>query len=305
MENLSNHPLYRRHSIDSAINSTWEFYKKNFLSLFGIALVMSIINQYTATLINVQEIQSITDPMQMLEKMKEYVGPIMIISVVNLFFTTVLQYYIIHKPLDGTKTVITAFVHAFRYFLPFLIIMVLLAFFGSIAIILGVFALIVGALFAALYIMTLYMFVLPILMIEGHGIGHTIARTFSLAHRNFWQNIGWVSVYIILLIVISVIFSALIMIPFAGNFMKNLFNPGETAALSYVSNPIYIGLSALAGALTFPIMPIFACILYFNARASEDEKKNVQPVVTEYRPTVEDLYAKPRSEEHPDNQEIK
>jgi hypothetical protein len=301
MENLSNHPLYRRHSIDTALNSTWEFYKRNFLQLFGISLIMSIINQYTASLIKFGEMQSVTEPAQMIEKLQEFVLPILIISVVNLFFTTLLQHYIIRKPLDGTS-ILSSFISAFRYFFPFLIIMILLAFFGSIAIVLGVFALIIGAFFAALYVLTLYMFVLPLLIVEDQGIGHTIMRTFSLAHRNFWQNIAWVSVYVILLIVISVIFSALIMIPFAGDFMKTILHPGELAAANYMTNPLYIGLSALVSALTFPLMPILSCILYFNARASEDERKNVQPVVTEYRPTVEDLYAKPREEDNSENQ---
>jgi hypothetical protein len=54
-------------------------------------------------------------------------------------------------------------------------------------------------------------------------------------------------------------------------------------------------------------MPIFACILYFNGRSGEE-----QPVtpVSDYSPTdgkvrVEDLYAKPFSEDHPENPENK
>ena len=45
--------------------------------------------------------------------------------------------------------------------------MILLGFFGAIAIVLGVIALIIGAFFAVLYIMTLYLFILPIMMVEG------------------------------------------------------------------------------------------------------------------------------------------
>jgi hypothetical protein len=175
--------------------------------------------------------------------------------------------------------------------------MILLAFFGTIAIFIGVFALIIGALFAGLYVLTIYLFILPLLMVEGPNIGNTISRSFSLTHRNFWQNIGWVSVFLILLIVVSVVLSAVVMMPFAGDFLKNILHPGE-ATTSYVSNPIYIFLSALATAVTFPVLPIFSCVLYFNARASEDEIKTVEPVQTEYRPTVDDLYAKPRQDEN-------
>jgi hypothetical protein len=299
MDPITSHPLYRRHTIDTAMSSTWEFYKKNFIFLFVLSLVMSLISQYTASLINIQELQTITDPAQLIEKLKEYIAPMLIISLVNLYFTTVIQHYIIHKPIDSNYSFVHSLVQAFRYYIPFLILMILLAFFGTIAIVIGVFALIIGALFAALYVMTIYLFILPLLMVEGPNIGNTIARSFRLTHRNFWQNIGWVAVYIIILIVISVVLSAVIMLPFAGDFMKTILHPGEAAnATNYVTSPVYIGLSALAGAITFPILPVFACVLYFNARASEDERQTVQPVQTEYRPTVEDLYAKPRQDEN-------
>ncbi len=100
---VKNHPLYMRHNIDSAMSSLWEFYKKRFLSLFLISFAMSLAIQYISTLINVQELSSITDPMVMLEKIKEMIIPILIISVVNLLFNVVLQYYILFNPLEQRK----------------------------------------------------------------------------------------------------------------------------------------------------------------------------------------------------------
>ena len=50
MDQFSSHPLYRRHNIDSAMSSLWEFYKKKFLSLFVISLVMSLVIQYASTI---------------------------------------------------------------------------------------------------------------------------------------------------------------------------------------------------------------------------------------------------------------
>jgi hypothetical protein len=53
-------------------------------------------------------------------------------------------------------------------------------------------------------------------------------------------------------------------------------------------------------------MPIFACILYFNGKAGEDQIKPVHTVDPESdRVKVEDLYAKPYSDDHPDNPENK
>ncbi len=59
-------------------------------------------------------------------------------------------------------------------------------------------------------------------------------------------------------------------------------------------------------ALTLPVMPIFACILYFNGKARE-EQNQVKVVLSqeENRVRVEDLYAKPYSDDHPDNPDNK
>jgi hypothetical protein len=302
MDQFSSHPLYRKHNIDSAMNSLWSFYKNRFLSLFVISFAMSLVMQYGATFIDMKELQTTKDPMVMFEIIKGYMVPILIISLVNLLFTTILQYYIIYNPLNRENNFFVSLLKSLKYYIPYLIIMILLAFAGSIAIVLGVFVLIIGMFFAMLYVFTLYLFILPIMMIEGINIGNTISRTFTLAHRNFWSNIGWVAVFLILLIVISVLLTAIILLPFTLSFVKTIFNPDASAAIEMATNPVYIIFSAVAGALTLPIMPIFACILYFNGRAGEEQGRTVVPVNSEDgRVRVEDLYAKPYSDDHPEN----
>lgn len=307
MDQFSSHPLYRKHNIDTAMSSLWEFYRKKFLSLFIMSLVMSFVIQYASTLVNMKELSSITDPMILLEKIKGFLLPILIISLINLLFSTILQYYIIFDPVSSENNIFVSIVKSLKYFIPYLVIMVLLAFAGSIAIILGVFVLIIGAFFAMLYVMTLYLFILPIMMVEGINIGSTISRTIALTHRNFWSNIGWVAVFIIIILVLSVIFSGIILLPFTGSFVKTIINPEDaTKLIEVTSNPLYIILSAIVSALILPLMPIFACILYFNAKAGEEQ---IQPATTinpeNERVRVEDLYAKPYSEDHPDNPENK
>ena len=306
MDQISNHPLYKRHNIDSAMSSLWEFYKKNFLTLFIACLAMSLLMQYASTMVNMKELSSITDPMILLEKIKDLLLPILLISVINLLFTTILQYYILFNPVNGTSF-FASIIKSLKYFIPYLIIMVLLAFAGSIAIVLGVFVLIVGAFFAMLYVVTIYLFILPVMMVEKTNIGSTISRTLTLTHRHFWSNIGWVAVFIILMLVISVIFSGLILLPFSGSFLKNILNPDDAGKMVDVaSNPVFIILSAIVSAFTLPLMPIFACILYFNGKAGEQEVQPViQPEPENNRVRVEDLYAKPYSEDHPDNPENK
>jgi len=271
MEMLSSHPLYGRHNIDSVMSSLWDFYRKRFLVLFGASFVMSFIMQYFSTTIDLSGLTSMTDPYEMLAAMKEFIWPMVILSIANLLFTTILQYYIIYSPVDSSTSIFTACYKALNYFVPYLIIIVLFAFFGSIALVLGLFALIIGIFFVALYLVTLYLFFLPVLMVEGTNIAHAISRSFRLTHRGFWTNIGWVAVFVLILIVLSLVLSMIIMIPFTGSIFKGITNPEEAmVALDYIRNPFFIILGSLANALYFPLLPIFAAIMYFNGRAKED-----------------------------------
>jgi len=307
MEPISNHPLYRKHNIDSAMSSLWDFYKKKFLSLFIMSFVMSLVIQYVSTQVNITELSSITDPKLLLEKIQGFLIPILIISLINLLFTTILQYYIIFNPLNSGDNIFNSILKSLKYFIPYLIIMILLAFAGSIAIILGIFVLIVGAFFAMLYVVTLYLFILPVMMVEGINIGNTISRTITLTHRNFWSNIGWVAVFIIIMLVVSVIFSGIILLPFTGSFVKTIMKPEEASKLvDFASNPLYIILSAIVSALILPLTPIFACILYFNGKAGEEKIQAIPSADPENsKVRVEDLYAKPYADDHPDNPENK
>lgn len=307
MDQIKNHPLYQRHNLDTAMSSLWDFYKKNFIVLFLISLGMSLLMQYGATFINIKELQSMTDPILLLEKLKGYMVPILIISVINLLFNVIFQYYIIHKPIDSEKNFLTCLIESLKYFIPYLIIMILLAFAGSVLLVLGILALVVGVFFAMLYILVIYVFILPVLMIEEGSIGHTINRTMFFTHKNFWTNIGWVAVFILLLLVVSIILSAVILLPFSGSFLKTLTNPEDASKIAdMATSPAYIILSAIASAITMPLMPILSLIMYFSQRAGEEQNQFIPSgEKEEQKVRVEDLYAKPYSDDHPDNPEKK
>jgi len=298
MESITNHPLYRAHTIDSAMDSLWSFYKKKFIPLFVTSFVMGLAVQYLSSAINMTELQSITDINEMMNKMKELLVPMLIVSLVSLLFTTILQHYVIFNPIDRENNIFRSITASLRYFFPYIIIMIFLAIAGSFAIFIGLLLLVVGVIFAAVYVMMIYLFILPVMMVEGPNIAGTISSTVRFAHRNFWSNIGWTAVFIILLLVISVILSGLVLLPFTGNFFKAFTNPGEAASLIEITTrPLYIILSSLMSAITFPLMPIFAAILYFNARAREQSQFSGIPVQEdEHKVSVEDLYAKPLPE---------
>ncbi len=306
MDQFSNHPLCRKHTLDSVMSSLWDFYKKNFVVLFTTSLIMALGVQYLSSSFNFSGV-NMTDPAALLEKFKEFLWPMLYISLISLVFTLIIHYFIIYNPVDSNVSIFVSVYKSLKYLIPYLIILILFAFFGSFAMILGFFALVIGMFFAALYIATLYLFVLPILMVEGPNIGNAISRTFKLAHRNFWPNLGWVAVIVLIIVVFSFILSSLILIPFTGSFFKSLSNPEEvTNILNFTANPIYIILSALISAFIFPVMPLLGTILYFNGKAREENPDTVaSPVNEPDKVKVEDLYSKPYSDDHPDNPDKK
>ena len=296
MEPISNHPLYKHHTIDSAMNSLWDFYTKKFVTLFLVSFIMGLIIQYLSSMIRIDigDYQSLNMEEMML-KLREYMWPMIIVSVLSLVFTTILHSYVIFNPLDNENNIFRCILKSFRYLIPYLMMMIMLAIAGSFALFLGLLLVVIGALFAGIYIMTLYLFILPIMMVEGPNIANTIGRTIKLAHRDFWSNIGWTAVFVIIMVVVMMIFSGLILLPFTGSFFSAVKNPEEaTAVLDFTSKPLYIILSAVLNGLIMPLLPIFACILYFNGRAREDHQLSSETVD---KVRVEDLYAKPLPEE--------
>ena len=298
MEPITTHPFYRKHDIDSVMSSMWGFYKKKFVVLFLSAIVMSAVMQLITMSLDLTELQTTTDPAIMIEKLMGMMKPILLAALLNFVFTVILTYYIILSPIDSSVNIFTACYKSLKVLVPYLIIMVLFTFFASLAAVLGILAFIIGIFFTMLYVMVLYMFILPLLIVETTNIGHVLGRTFRLAHNGFWTNMGWVAVFIIIVLVISVFASFIIMIPFTGHFFKILSNPQDvSSAMEYMKNPFYIGLSVLVSALYTPLMPIFSAIMYFNGRAKEDVSE-VMPVTNDEpeKVRVEDLYAKPRDE---------
>jgi len=302
MNQINSHPLYKIHNIDTAISSLWEFYKKKFFGLFAVSIVLAFTSQYLSTMIDISELQAITDPQELLLKMRDFLWPVILISVVSLFFSTIMHYYVLYNPLDAENNLLSCAIKSLRFFVPYLILMILFVFFGSFALLLGLVVLVIGILFAALYLFTFYLFILPVMMVEGPSIANTIGRTFSLVHRRFWPNIGWTAVFILIMLVISVMMSGLVLLPFTGSFMKGFVNPGNASSLADITaRPLYIILNAIISALVYPAMPIFACILYLNGRAREESlaSSEIPKDDNEGKVRIEDLYSGPSKEDEP------
>lgn len=311
MDQIKQHPLYRKHNIDSAMNALWEFYRSRFAALFLISLGMSLVLQLPGVLIDFKDLSSISDPKVILEnpsiifdKIRPYLLPLAGIMVVSLFFNVILHYYILCKPLNPDKNIFVCLIQSLRYFIPYLIIVIILAFVGSFLIAMGLMVFIIGVFFSIIYIGMLSLFILPAMMVEGPHIGNVITRTGKLAHTGFWTNFGWTAVFFVLMIVISIVLSGLVLIPFAGSFIQTFANPQDTSKImGLTTNPLFLLLSSAINALTLPLYPIFSYIIYFNGIAREEKiELPKSDNGSEYKVRVEDLYAKPRDEESRDNQ---
>ena len=284
--------------MDSAMNALWEFYKSRFLTLFLVSLVMSAVLQYATMFIDIKSLQSITDPNLILQKLRSYMVPMIIIMIISMLFNTILHYFVLHKPLDPSYNIFRCLFRSLRYFVPYLAVMIVFSCLGAIAVVLGFFVFVVGAIFAVVWIALLSFYLLPVMMVEEANIPNTFIRTVKLAYSGFWPNMGWTAIFIIIYIIISLILSGIVLLPFAGSFIKTFANPQDTSNIvNLPTDPLFLLLSSAVNALTLPLFPIFAFIMYFNGRAREENvMMAADSKVTEPKITVEDLYAKPRDE---------
>jgi hypothetical protein len=270
MEDFRNHPLYKKHTLDSAMDSLWVFYKSHFLVLFLISFVVSLAMQFFAQSLDYDQLMGLTEMNEIMEVYKQLMVAMIPVLALTVFVTVLLNLYVLRSPSEGNK-IMRFTLNSFKYLLTYVIIMILAIPLIIIAMAAGLIALIIGIFFSVIWLVALFAFVLPILMAEGNDITNAITGSFRMLHRNFWSNMGWTAVFVVILVIVSFVMSGLALIPFAGSFLQTLANPDEaTHIIQMAKNPIYMLMSAALNSLTLPLFPIFSFILYFNAKAREE-----------------------------------
>jgi hypothetical protein len=288
MRNYSNHPLAGARDLDSAINLFWNFYRKNFVVIFIISLANALVSTTITSNIDVSKLQSVTELDAILAIYKSMAGPILMLALVSVIFSVFLTVYVIDKPVDETFSLTEYLKKSITIILPYLVALIFLALPGVMLVSLGMFAFVLPGIFAAFYVFTIGLFLLPVLIVERINPSNALMRSLSLTHRKFWINIGWVTIIMVLLLIFSFVITALIKVPFTGTFIKSIQDPGTGVELA--KNPLFIGLTSIADALIAPVYPILAAILYFS-NAQESYPEQVKSV-DENRVRVEDLYPK-------------
>lgn len=291
MQNYQNHPLAGAEDLDSAMTKLWAFYKQYFVGLYIISLILGLLTAVLGATLDLSAIQSTTDPEAMLALMKDMIVPYTLIMAISIVFAVLLHAWVLERPMEKENALMTALKTGLQALIPYLIVVIVLAMAAVVLTGVGLVLLVLPGLFAIFYMLTVGIFALPVTLTESRNAATVISRSFRLTHKNFWPNMAWVIVVALLVIIISLMISGLIMLPFTGSFIRSLTNPEEASALlEMAKNPLYIALSSLASALVTPVFPILAFILYFRnnagalAPAAEEEDDN--------RVKVEDLYPK-------------
>ncbi len=291
MNNYQDHPLIGAVDIDSAMNMLWSFYKKYFIGLYLISVVMSLLTSLFTVKMNMGALQSTTDPSEMLELMKGMAGPYMLMILISLVIGVLLHSWVMEKPMSAADFAPAVLKRSLVAMIPYLITMTIFIIIAFVATTIGLVLLVLPGLFAIFYFATIMLFAMPVTLMETRNPFTVISRSFTLAHKNLWPNLGWTAVVILITLVITLAISALIMLPFSGSFIKSLTNPEEVSSMLELSrNPLYIGFTTLTSSLIIPVMPIFAFILYFRNRGDEVAVEISTKTDTTVR--VEDLYPK-------------
>lgn len=266
MVDLNKHPLAGKKDIDSAFSGIWSFYKQWFVPLFAISFVMSLIVSVITSDIDISGLQATGNISDIMETMKSLMGIYTVVLLISLFFNILIQYYIIKKPTEDNFSLVDAAGKVLvRYYLPMLLVFIILGIFATLALFAGALLFIIGIFFALPYVFLFFSMAAPVMIIENTSIGDTISRLFKLVHNRFWPNMGWISIYIVLVFFFSFIVNAIIMLPFTGSFISSMFDPeAASEVLAIAKNPFFILLSSLTSSLTVPLLPILGLILYYN-----------------------------------------
>jgi len=289
MNNYLNHPLTGAADLDSAMTKLWSFYKKYFIGLYIISVVLALISSLITAGLDLATLQGTTDPKEMLEMMKGMAGPYALLMLVSLVFSVLLHVWVLEKPMGEPDFLPLLLKKSIVALIPYLAVMIIFAVIAMVLTVIGLILLILPAFFAIFYIATVMLFAMPLTLMESRNPVTVVTRSFKLAHSHLWPNMGWAIVLILIIVVASLVIGAIVLLPFTGSFIRSMTNPEEASAMLEISrNPLYIGLSALMTSLITPVMPILAFILYFRNRG--DEVMAEITTDTESAVRVEDLY---------------
>ncbi len=284
--NYKEFPFYQATTLELIFNNTVEIYRKLFGWLFFYSflflLLMNVLSGYVLT-DKLQNLESLADNPELIGGIMGSLGKYLFVfwlgySLYYLF----IHYFIIMKYLEPEKSHGTLFADILKkYYLKYLVITLLSGLIVFLGTLIGLLALIIGSVIAAVFLGVSLVPVTPILIVEETGIWDTIRRSFRLVLKDFWQVLGFLIIFYLIYMLFSLIFGALAMAPYAGGFFFNILHPAGDAdtltnSFQLLNQPLYLILSSLLTALISPLVPVFTILIYFHLKFKEDSEERLK-----------------------------
>lgn len=281
MIDIKKHSLYRSMEFENVFSSIFNIYFKNFWVLFAISFISIFTLQMIFYYLGFSEIAKISDPEEIFQYVMELRTELLVGSIAYVilygFLISVLVNYILRTDIEKDLSIGDLIIESMNKYMVhmifFLILSVLITITGAV---IGVFALFIGFFVALFYLGTVLMPGGELLVAENKNAVETIGRTFTLTHKDFWSSLGIFVVFIIMMLVISFLMSAIISIPIVIAFFDNYQQTGSLLDAFNIQN-YNLGLwtvviNSLVTSLIYPIYAIISVVMYFRLKFVEDNK---------------------------------
>ena len=281
MNNFKKHSLYRPMEVETIFFHVFTIYKNKFIPLFLSGFIAFFFIQFIIYNLGITQMYTIADPEEMMRELSGFVGVMGIVITGTVIIYGLLNAYFVNLILknDGENKLTSGelFMESLKKYSIHMIFFLLLS--GAIVTVgtvAGIFIFIIGFLIAFAYLGTVLFPGAAIVVAEEKNALEAISRTFSLVHKDFWSTLGAMVLFVIMMILISIVVSALMSIPFVIIFFDNWSETGNILE-SFKMQNYDVGmwtvlLNALVSALTYPFYAIFSVVLYFKLKYKEDQE---------------------------------
>ncbi|MBU8892503.1 MAG: hypothetical protein KOO66_06970 [Bacteroidales bacterium] len=281
MTDLTKHSLYKPLEVDSMLSAIFNIYLKKFLIMFVYSFVAVFMVQVIIYYLGFWDLYTVSDPDEMVRNFPEIFKKIGVISVSSViiygFLNAFLINFLIKSDLEPGINTGDLLAESFRkYSIHMIFFLILSAIILIAGIFIGLIAVIVGSLVAMAYLGTVMMSGGAVIVAEEKNAIETIGRIFSLTHKDFWSALGVVVLFVLIMLLISLVLSAIIAIPVVIMFFGNLNDSGILEALNLKMYDLGIWvviLNSIVSALTYPLYAILSVVLYFKLKYSEDHNR--------------------------------
>lgn len=282
MIDIKNHSLFKDMEVDSVLTNVFRIYLKKFVTLFIYSFVAVFLMQLVFYQLGFWEMYkvSFTDTEDFLRIYSQLMGKIAIVSVTSIVIYGVLNSflvnYLIKGDLDPSLSSGEIFGESVKkyaiHMIFFLILSTLILIAGMFV---GIIAFIIGMFFALIYLGTVLIPGGTIVVAEDKNAIEAIGRTFKLVHKDFWPVLGSLVLFVLIMILISLVLTAVMAIPFVISFIDN-WGEVENVAEMFNTNFYDIGiwsviLNSLVSAATYPLYAIISVVLYFKLIYKENK----------------------------------